>query len=475
MIRGSIRSLQLRLVVRVATLYVVVTVLVIGILMYRAYDTARSLGDNELLARAAELVKFVHVDPNGETRFELQTEPSSVYEPASAADIFAIRGRGGRLVAASPAPFGEKVVGWPNATDTPSRFSIEGFGERPQNYYGLTARLGSIAGPLSVSVARSADAENLMYSLLRRFIHDIVWAVSLLVVITVVIAILVIRSGLKPIREVSQMAAAIGPGAISVRLPEQKLPGEITPLVTAVNRALDRLEQGFAVQRQFTANAAHELRTPLAIITSALDTMESNDELVKLKADVARMNRIVEQLLRVARLDALALDVSETVNLNDLAAGIVAAMAPWAIARDRTVAFVGPDKPVMVKGNPHAIEDAIRNLVENAVAHSPALTEVTVNADTDGSVSVADRGPGIPPEDRPHILKRFWRRKGSASQGAGLGLAIVDQIMKAHRGTVTVGDCPNGGALISLHFPLADEATKNLGQIRSLPQTQDTA
>lgn len=471
MIRGSIRSLQLRLVVRVAALYVVVTVLVIGILMSRAYDTARSLGDSALLARAAELVKFVHFDPNGEARFDLQTE----YEPASAADIFAIRDLGGRLVAASPAPFGERVAGWPSATASPSHFSIEGFGEKPQTYYGLTARLGSVAGPLSVSVARSAGAENLMYSLLRKFIHDIVWAVSLLIVITVVIAILVIRSDLKPIREVSQMAAAIGPGAISIRLPDQKLPSEITPLVTAVNRALDRLEQGFAVQRQFTANAAHELRTPLAIITSALDTMESNDELVKLKADVARMNRIVEQLLRVARLDALTLDVSETVNLNDIAAGIVAAMAPWAIARDRSVAFVDPDKSVMVKGNPHAIEDAIRNLVENAVVHSPALTEVTVSVDSDGSVSVADRGPGISPEDRPHIFKRFWRRKGSASQGAGLGLAIVDQIMKAHRGAVSVADCPNGGALISLRFPLANEATKYLGQIRSLPRTQDAA
>ena len=475
MIRGSMRSLQLRLVVRVAALYVVVTVLVIGILMSRAYDTARSLGDSALLARAAELVKFVQVDPNGEVRFEARFDLQTEYEPASAADIFAIRDRGGRLIAASPAPFGERVAGWPSATASASHFSIEGFGEKPQTYYGLTARLGSVAGPLSVSVARSAGAENRMYSLLRRFIHDIVWAVSLLIVITVAIAILVIRSGLKPIREISQMAAAIGPDAISIRLPEQKLPSEITPLVTAVNRGLDRLEQGFAVQRQFTANAAHELRTPLAIITSALDTMESNDELAKLKADVARMNRIVEQLLRVARLDALTLDVSETVNLNDIAAGIVAAMAPWAIARDRTVAFVCPDKSVMVKGNPHAIEDAIRNLVENAVAHSPALTEVTVSVDSDGSVSVADRGPGISPEDRPHIFKRFWRRKGSASQGAGLGLAIVDQIMKAHRGGVSIGDCPNGGALINLRFPLANEATKYLGQIRSLPRTQDAA
>ena len=97
-------------------------------------------------------------------------------------------------------------------------------------------------------------------------------------------------------------------------------------------------------------------------------------------------------------------------------------MAPWAIARDRSLAFVHPDKSVMVKVNPHAIEDAIRNLVENAVAHSPALTEIIVSVDSDGSVNVADRGHGISPEDRPHIFKRFWRRKGSASQGAGLGL-----------------------------------------------------
>jgi two-component system, OmpR family, sensor histidine kinase TctE len=317
----------LRLALRVATLYIVATVAVIGVLMSRAYDTARMLSDRELVVRAADIAKYVSVGPDGMPRLDLPPKLSAAYDMASASDIFAIRGASGRIVAASPPRFGDLVVGWPLATDDPAHFHVPALGGDSDGYDGISISVKSAAGPLSISVARSEGTAAVVYSLLRKFIHDIIWAVSFLALAALVIGILAIRSGLKPVRNVSAMAAAIGPHAISVRLPEKDLPSEIAPLVNAVNRALDRLEQGFEVQRQFTANAAHELRTPLAIITAALDGMEGNGELIKLKADVARMNRLVEQLLRVARLDAIALDLAGTVDLNDITSSVIATMA----------------------------------------------------------------------------------------------------------------------------------------------------
>jgi signal transduction histidine kinase len=108
---------------------------------------------------------------------------------------------------------------------------------------------------------------------------------------------------------------------------------------------------------------------------------------------------------------------------------------------------------VKVNGNAYALEDAVRNLVENAVLHTPYGTEVTVTVDCTGRIEVADHGSGVPRKDRENIFKRFWRGPGERNEGAGLGLAIVSETMRAHRGGVSVADNPEGGATFTLSFP----------------------
>jgi signal transduction histidine kinase len=131
---------------------------------------------------------------------------------------------------------------------------------------------------------------------------------------------------------------------------------------------------------------------------------------------------------------------------------VVATLAPWALAQGRTLAFADAACSVVITGNGHAIADALRNLVENAVTHGPLGSEVTVATSAEGSLSVSDHGRGVAEADRERIFDRFWRGKCAAVHGAGLGLAIVAEIMKAHGGRVSVSPGPDGGAIFTLAF-----------------------
>jgi signal transduction histidine kinase len=216
--------------------------------------------------------------------------------------------------------------------------------------------------------------------------------------------------------------------------------------VQAVNQALDRLEKGFSVQREFTADAAHELRTPLAVLRTRLDT---------LRHDVEGMGRIVGQLLDIAESDTFIVAPSEKADLHSVCAEVAGSMAPLAITQGKEICLDAADEPVWVNGNPDMLYRAVRNLVENALHHTPAGTAVEVVVRSDGTVTVLDQGPGIHEDEREFLFRRFWRRDRRRAGSAGLGLSIVHRIAEAHLASITVENRGTNGASFSLKFPRA--------------------
>ena len=245
----------------------------------------------------------------------------------------------------------------------------------------------------------------------------------------------------------------IEPSRTDVRLKEAGIPLEILPLVRTINNALGRIDEGFELQRRFTTNAAHELRTPHAILRARIDGLEEGPAKVGLIKDVERMTRLVSQLLLAGRLEMQPPSLETEIDLNQVARETVERLAVLRAAREHELMLSGPDRPVIIRGEAESLGDALRNLIDNALAHAPAGQPVEIVVQEDGSLEVRDHGAGIPTEHRAQIFERFWRARKSGGEGAGLGLSIVRAIAQRHHGTVAVADNPGGGTVFRLAFP----------------------
>jgi signal transduction histidine kinase len=300
-----------------------------------------------------------------------------------------------------------------------------------------------------------AHRDVIIDDIISNFFRRVGWITIPIMLILLAIDIIIFRRAIAPLWKASEEASNIGPARTDVRLPTQQIPREIMPLVTAVNQALDRLEDGFRVQRQFTADAAHQLRTPLTILRTRIETLGDGAARETLHADIEGMSRIVAQLLEIAELDTLVLDPGETADLRAVCTEVVGSIAPFALAQHKDIALKGADAPVMIHGNSEMLQRAIFNLAENAIKFTAKDTSVDVEVGEDGSVRVRDCGPGITEAERELIFQRFWRRDRQRSDGAGLGLSIVRGVADDHAATVTVENLPGGGAEFTLRFRLA--------------------
>ncbi|HEY1877918.1 MAG TPA: HAMP domain-containing sensor histidine kinase, partial [Rhizomicrobium sp.] len=330
---------------------------------------------------------------------------------------------------------------------------LQRYSENGAEFYSLALKRGEGGDAIWIKVAQNIQHPDVIFDdIVSSYLGHIGWFTVTILALLLAIDIIVIRSALKPVRRASEIASAVDPARTNLRLPDHDMPHELLPLITSMNQALDRLEQGIQVQREFTTDAAHELRTPLAVLRTRVETMADREGLDAVKADILVMTHVVNQLMEMAEVEGNSTPPTTTVDLRAVSAEVAAMMAEIAIRQDRSIALTGANGPVWVRGDGAMIFRAVRNLAENAIKHTAPGTVVELKVEDDGSVAVMDRGPGVPEKDRAMIFRRFWRADRNPTQGAGLGLAIVAKIAEIHAGMVTVASRPGGGAVFTLQF-----------------------
>lgn len=266
-----------------------------------------------------------------------------------------------------------------------------------------------------------------------------------LALVSVVATPWIVRRALAGVLRTAKDAERIDGERRGLRLSENKVPREISPLVRAVNEALDRLDESYERQHRFIASAAHELRTPIAILRMKIDTA-TEPAVRALSGDVSRLANLSEQLLDLHRLDNGA--PADRIALVALVRRVAADLAPVLIAAGKTIEVL-VEKPSPIVGHAGSIERVLTNLVQNAVEHGGDHVVVRVDGP---SIEIEDNGSGIPWEERDRVFEPFHRLRPRSS-GTGLGLNLVRQVMDHHRGRVTILDAPGGGTIVRVDFP----------------------
>jgi signal transduction histidine kinase len=278
---------------------------------------------------------------------------------------------------------------------------------------------------------------------------------TVIVSLSAVVAWYAVRKGLSSLRDAATQVEAIDFDNLDRDIISQAVPIEVRPFVNAINDALARLNASAARMRRYIANAAHELRTPLAIMRARLEDTEEPTFRQDLLRDASHLQALVEQMLISTRLTERQASVSDEVDLIATVRKIVADYTPLIIECDRNIELDAVSDSIVVRGNRRAIECVVGNLIDNALRAEPAGGKVKVQVGEPAIVSVADHGSGIDPSDRESIFEPFWR-KSDATPGTGLGLTIAKDLMDKLGGRIWVEDTPGGGATFKLSFRQAN-------------------
>jgi signal transduction histidine kinase len=388
------------------------------------------------------------ITPTPALRAETDDVPGlmiAVFDPAN-----------GEPVAGSSPPLTEVLKGLARAR--PAHMHFARTGDRKDQYSGHLSLGATEAGLMQIAIyGQKFRWVDLYYSL--AFDLSYLAAFLLATILTSAwIAWFAVRTGLKPLNNVARQAEHIDLNSLDQRFRIEDVPTEIMPLVVAFNAALARLDAGAAKMRRFTANIAHELRTPLAIMRARLETSHEPTFTTDLKRDASKLQTMVEQMLVATRLSERQTSLDREVDLVETVYAVTCDHLPLAVESGRDIEFDCAAESIVVRGNRRAIECIVVNLIDNALRAEPRGGTIVVRLSEDAIVEIVDHGEGVGAEVKDLVFEPFWR-KNEATPGTGLGLAISKEVIEKHGGAIWVEDTPGGGATFKLSFPQSTTST----------------
>ncbi len=329
---------------------------------------------------------------------------------------------------------------------------------------GLSWRVNTVYNPNNKLTIMVAERSNYRQQLENQLTQDSIFIMLITYPFLGFLIWIIVGRGLDTLKRVAVEVRQRAPSFLKP-VDLESVPAEIEPLVGELNSLFHRLQEAFDREKRFTADAAHELKTPLAALSTQVqvalraDTTEGrNQALLKVLAGVNRSTHVVQQLLTLSRMDPEA-NIAEPVpiNLARQAADIAAQLAPEAIAKNIDLELLAPDHSATIMGNPTAISILLRNLVDNAIRYTQENSYVKIDVQetpTTVTLLVIDNGPGIPEELRERVFERFYRVSGTKTTGSGLGLGIVMQISKLHNADINLNTPKEGTGLeVEVIFP----------------------
>ena len=449
------RSLRVQLLC-----WVLLTLL--GAIGFNLYDsfwtadaTAKLVTDRTLLASARVIAEAVRVDEGGNVQVDV---------PPAALEMFDT-GFGDRVFYQVITVWGSLVSGFPDLPLPASQRTGE-----DRAFHGADVRVLMLDHPvvglsgdgaISVTVAVTHNSQ---YAMRRQLWLSDFSKQFVLVFVASLVTILGLQRGLAPALRLRDAVRQRGRNRLDP-LPPEMVQSELQPLVHALNDHMERVQSQMAAQRRFVSNAAHQLRTPLALISTQAsvaareeDAARRDEALAALRTSTRQISRLASQLLTLSRAEpGSRRPRSDATNLSKAAREILEAHAEEALRRNIDVGLEA-DRPVIVEGDGTMLREMLVNLIDNAIRYSQADGRVTVSIRQEGDnavVTVEDNGPGIPVSERDQVFERFYRIIGTESEGSGLGLAIVREVVEGAGGSVSLGDAVGGGLVVTVRLPLA--------------------